>query len=87
MATQVMSEDLAGQENVRFFLYEPGVVDTPMQDEVRSSDPADFPSLQRFIDLKAKGELVAAANSAAFMINRVSTHNEDSLHEFRYATS
>jgi NAD(P)-dependent dehydrogenase (short-subunit alcohol dehydrogenase family) len=35
----------------------PGVVDTPMQDEVRSADPEDFPALPRFLELKKDNKL------------------------------
>ena len=35
----------------------PGVVDTPMQDEIRQLDDAHFPDVQRFRDLKSDGIL------------------------------
>jgi len=35
----------------------PGTVDTAMQDQIRTMDEATFPSLQRFLDLKAEGKL------------------------------
>lgn len=33
----------------------PGVVDTDMQTRIRASDPADFPALDRFVELHAEG--------------------------------
>jgi NAD(P)-dependent dehydrogenase (short-subunit alcohol dehydrogenase family) len=33
----------------------PGVIDTDMQAEVRASDPAAFPQLPRFLELKRLG--------------------------------
>lgn len=45
----------------------PGVVDTPMQDHVRTSDPEAFPNLQRFIDLKNNQDLTAPAETARFL--------------------
>jgi benzil reductase ((S)-benzoin forming) len=35
----------------------PGVVDTPMQAEIRDTDPDDFPNVERFIGLHEDGEL------------------------------
>jgi len=37
--------------------YEPGVVDTAMQASVRAVPEADFPAVQRFVDLQANGLL------------------------------
>jgi NAD(P)-dependent dehydrogenase (short-subunit alcohol dehydrogenase family) len=45
--------------------YEPGVVDTAMQAEVRASPRRDFPALERFLDLHARGALVPPARPAA----------------------
>lgn len=35
----------------------PGVIDTDMQSLIRQQDQANFPNLQRFLDLKAQGQL------------------------------
>ena len=43
---------------VRVFGVAPGVVDTPMQSQVRAADEEQFPSLQRFVDLHESGRLV-----------------------------
>lgn len=40
---------------------DPGVMDTDMQAEIRSSSAWDFPQLQRFVQRQADGELVAPA--------------------------
>jgi benzil reductase ((S)-benzoin forming) len=37
--------------------YEPGVVDTAMQAAVRGTARADFPALDRFLELHARGAL------------------------------
>lgn len=42
----------------------PGVIDTPMQAEVRASDPAGFPLQARFAALKAEGQLTPPADAA-----------------------
>ena len=35
----------------------PGVIDTPMQAELRAADALDFPDVARFRDLEARGAL------------------------------
>jgi benzil reductase ((S)-benzoin forming) len=45
----------------------PGVVDTPMQEEIRRTDPADFPEVERFRDLHASGSLADPDATAARM--------------------
>jgi len=46
------------EHGVKVVAIYPGVIDTGMQDQIRASDPAQFPDKPRFDDLKAKGELV-----------------------------
>jgi NAD(P)-dependent dehydrogenase (short-subunit alcohol dehydrogenase family) len=43
----------------------PGVVETPMQERVRASAPGDFPAVERFRDLHARGELLAPDDVAS----------------------
>lgn len=62
MLTEVLA--LEDHKNCRFFSLAPGVVDTPMQDEIRSASPSDFPKLDRFKDLKSSGSLVSAEETA-----------------------
>jgi len=38
--------------------FAPGVIDTPMQERVRASDPGEFPRLSRFVELKEDGALI-----------------------------
>lgn len=45
----------------------PGVVDTPMQDTVRQSDPDAFPNLPRFLDLKQSGKLATPEAVGKFL--------------------
>jgi benzil reductase ((S)-benzoin forming) len=42
---------------VRVLAIAPGVVATPMQEEIRESDPAGFPNVERFVELHASGAL------------------------------
>lgn len=46
----------------------PGVIDTDMQRELRSADPAQFPERERFVQLKAQGLLDSPAQAAAKVI-------------------
>jgi len=45
---------------VRVLAIAPGVVATAMQDEIRDASPADFPGVDRFIDLHATDQLADA---------------------------
>lgn len=42
----------------------PGVVETPMQEQIRATDEHDFPSVERFRQMHAQGELLDPADSA-----------------------
>jgi benzil reductase ((S)-benzoin forming) len=46
------------------YSYEPGVVDTPMQAQLRSASAEDFPSVDRFLELHARGQLIDPARPA-----------------------
>ncbi|HYN99338.1 MAG TPA: SDR family NAD(P)-dependent oxidoreductase [Actinomycetota bacterium] len=52
---------------VKVFGVAPGVVDTPMQSEVRAADENQFPSLQRFKDLNQNGMLVPPEDVASWI--------------------
>ncbi len=45
----------------------PGVIDTDMQQQLRNADPAAFPDLQRFTELKANN-LLASPDAAAALV-------------------
>jgi sepiapterin reductase len=46
----------------------PGVIDTDMQTELRNSDPTGFPTLARFKEFKASGQLAAPKDAAARLL-------------------
>ncbi len=46
----------------------PGVVNTPMQDQVRKARPEFFPTLERFIQLKQEGKLIDPQLVARFAV-------------------
>ena len=43
----------------------PGVIDTDMQSQLRAGDPAAFPDLERFVELKRQGQLTSPAEAAS----------------------
>jgi benzil reductase ((S)-benzoin forming) len=53
---------------VRVLSIAPGVVDTPMQQVIRDTDPEDFTHLGRFIELKNSGQLVSPDDAAAKLL-------------------
>lgn len=64
--SRVAAEDEALLPNpARIVSLAPGVIDTDMQSELRASDAAGFPDKDRFLELKASGQLVSAAEAAA----------------------
>ena len=58
MITKGIAAEQAGTENgVKAISIYPGVVDTGMQEKIRSSDKNDFSDVQRFIDMKSNSTL------------------------------
>lgn len=50
-------EEKEKNRDLRIYSVAPGVIDTPMQEKIRSSSHSDFSSLNNFINLKDKQEL------------------------------
>ncbi len=57
MTKAIATEQSDIENGVKCVSIYPGVVDTNMQSQIRSTKEADFKSLQRFIDLKENNEL------------------------------
>ncbi len=64
----IAAEEMAQPHPFTAINYGPGVIDTEMQAELRNSDIADFPMLERFQALKADGVLKTPAVVAADLI-------------------
>lgn len=47
------------QQSIHSIIINPGVMDTDMQAEIRATAPEHFPSLERFLQLKAQNQLPA----------------------------
>ncbi len=63
---EVLREEL-NQHNILIGSVRPGVVNTPMQDEVRTSSEKVFPMLPRFINLKKENQLIDPQKVAEFL--------------------
>jgi NAD(P)-dependent dehydrogenase (short-subunit alcohol dehydrogenase family) len=64
--SRVTAIDESGHDNgAKIVSLAPGVIDTDMQTEMRSSDPSRFPEVQRFIDMKTSGQLASPQQAAA----------------------
>lgn len=61
MFTQILQ---AEYPDFKVFAVAPGIVDTPMQDNIRNADELHFPHLNRFQSYKADGDLVSAREVA-----------------------
>ena len=46
----------------------PGVIDTGMQAQLRASNEQEFPTLQRFKEFKATGQLAAPVDAATRLV-------------------
>ena len=49
--------------------FNPGIIDTDMQNEIRSSKDSDFPDVAKFIEYKSSGELRSAETVAEVLID------------------
>jgi benzil reductase ((S)-benzoin forming) len=69
MATRVVVEEAAQRGwKLRACSLAPGVIDTPMQAQIRSTDPAAFADVARFQQIKDEGGLAVAADVAQKII-------------------
>ncbi|RPH32949.1 MAG: SDR family NAD(P)-dependent oxidoreductase [Bacteroidales bacterium] len=58
MFSQVQqAENGYDSKNLKIFSIAPGIVDTNMQEQIRTTKPQDFPHLEKFIGYKTKGQL------------------------------
>jgi benzil reductase ((S)-benzoin forming) len=61
-------EELEKGRNIRVYSLSPGVIDTPMQDKIRSANPGDFSSHATFESLKIQDELQEPKDVAAKIV-------------------
>ncbi len=65
-------EQAALPNGARVVSLAPGVIDTDMQVQLRSADPAGFPDHGRFVQLQAQGQLDSPAQAAAKVLEWLS---------------
>jgi NAD(P)-dependent dehydrogenase (short-subunit alcohol dehydrogenase family) len=61
------------QDGISIFVFSPGPVDTPMQAQIRCTDPQKFPTAAQMIQLKQQDQLTSPKTSAeqiAFLVSR-----------------
>ncbi|WBX70095.1 (S)-benzoin forming benzil reductase [Tenacibaculum retecalamus] len=75
MTKAIATEQIEVENGVKCNAIYPGVVDTNMQSEIRSTNKTDFESLQRFVDLKENNELYTP-EFVAKTIYKVDTENQ-----------
>lgn len=67
--TTVCAQEQAHKQHpVEVYSISPGVIDTAMQAEIRTASKAQFPSLDRFLNLHREGELLPAKEAAQKII-------------------
>ena len=74
MWTKCMAEEGA-KYNISAIAFAPGIVDTGMQEDIRSANPHDFPAHQNFVDYQRNGDLTDAQSTANKMIPLITTHS------------
>jgi NAD(P)-dependent dehydrogenase (short-subunit alcohol dehydrogenase family) len=70
MLTEVVALEEQGS-GLRAFALAPGVVDTDMQDLIRSTPDTDFPSAPRFRQLHADGRLSSPDRAARYVLDEL----------------
>ncbi len=72
MATQVLGLEINQlQHNAKVWSLAPGIVDTAMQDEIRSRTPEQFAEVERFKTFHAEGQLRSPESVADFIFQAV----------------
>lgn len=65
MFSQVLKEETAiNQSNITVLSLAPGIIDTNMQEQIRSSNKSEFSNIERFVAYKSNGDLSSPENTA-----------------------
>lgn len=62
-------ESKMGKANCKIVDLSPGIIDTGMQDEIRSRKASDFSQLERFVEYKQNGDLQSADYTSELIIS------------------
>jgi NAD(P)-dependent dehydrogenase (short-subunit alcohol dehydrogenase family) len=88
MGAQVMATEAEAMgRNLRVLVYEPGVLDTPMQAELRQTTAQSFPQVERFRQLQINGQLVAPHESAFELWQHLTRPDLPAYLETRYGAA
>jgi benzil reductase ((S)-benzoin forming) len=69
MATRALALEQVSQTHpIRTLAFAPGIVDTGMQEEIRSAAPEDFSQVKQFIAFKEEGKLASATAVADLLV-------------------
>lgn len=82
-ALQMFSKVLAKEKNTEVFCVEPGVVATAMQAAIRTVSETDFPSIEKFIELKEKDLLASPHETAKKLTTLIESPENFDEHFFR----
>jgi benzil reductase ((S)-benzoin forming) len=71
MFSRTVAEELAisGQNHIRIFAVAPGIVDTAMQDHIRTTNEKNFSRVNQFVEYKSTGQLADPAVVAAKLLS------------------
>lgn len=64
----LIEEELTEDNPYRVYNFDPGIMDTGMQKDIRNSSSEDFPDLERFKGFKANGDLKTPSEVAKLLI-------------------
>ena len=87
LAAELEMRGAGAPRNATVWSYEPGVVETPMQEAVRSSRAETVPIVQVFHDLAAHGQLRLADAPAAEIVSYVEADGHPGFSEQRFLLS
>lgn len=62
-------EVVAQSKKVKVLTFDPGIVDTDMQAQIRSTDPKNFDEVERFVGFKKNGELAPPEKVAKALVS------------------
>ncbi|MGE0173425.1 MAG: SDR family NAD(P)-dependent oxidoreductase [Oligoflexales bacterium] len=74
MVSQVVAEErpMYPDKDISVLVYEPGVLDTDMQAQIRGADISKFPLKNKFVQLHKDGKLAACDKSAEYLLGLLS---------------
>ncbi|MGM0597948.1 MAG: SDR family NAD(P)-dependent oxidoreductase [Myxococcota bacterium] len=68
MATEAFALE-QGEKGIKIISFSPGVMDTKMQNQIRNMKPENFPSQNRFLELKKQSLLTSPNQIAKYLLN------------------